>query len=156
FYMESNTESFKDYEEFKKATRKSLLEREGRESWLGAIENGRIGEIKTKVELLKRGLWVSEREVDVNGADLIVQKANLLNDLIDIIGAPVAFVQIKNVGPETSVSIDSRYIYYVDGEDIKIKEEFFLFVYRNDEPDFLVFLSAKDINQLVFDGDCSK
>lgn len=148
--------SIKDFNEFKNKTKLAVVNREGREKWLNSVENGKIGEAKTKYQLLKRGLWILEREVDVNGADLIVQKASLLSDLIDIVGAPVAFVQTKNVGKDTSVIIDSRYIYYVDGEEIKTKDEFFVFIYRNDIPDFLVFLTAKDIDEHASKNKCSK
>ncbi|WP_010200205.1 hypothetical protein [Bacillus sp. m3-13] len=149
-------QSITNNEEFINKTKSAVINRDSREKWLNSVESGKIGEAKTKYLLLQKGLWVLEREVDANGADLIVQKASLLNDLIDIVGAPVAFVQIKNVGSETSVSIDARYIYYVDGEEVKTKDEFFVFIYRNDDPNFFVFLTAKDIDECVKQNKCSK
>lgn len=147
--------TYKDFKEFINPTKKAVVERDPRESWMDSNENGRKGEIKTKLKLMEKGFWILERDIDVNGADLVVQKGNLSYDLIDTVGAPVAFVQIKNVGSKTNVDIDSRYIYYVDGEELKPKAEFFIFIYRNDNPNFLVFLSAEDIDKIAKSGECS-
>ncbi|WP_286230270.1 hypothetical protein [Neobacillus mesonae] len=150
------TVSIKTTDEFIDFTKAAIIDRESQEKWMEASQNGKIGELRTKLEILKKKFWVLEREIDANGADLIVQKASLVNDLIDISGAPVAFVQVKNIGPNTAVEIDSRYIYYVDGEELKTKDEFFLFIYRNDNHKFLVFLPSKEIDGLVKSGTCSK
>ncbi|MCW1238069.1 hypothetical protein [Bacillus pretiosus] len=54
--------------------------------------NGLIGEFRTKTLLLNNGFWVSERALDTNGADFIIQKGELNKDLLHVHSPSLAFV----------------------------------------------------------------
>ena len=42
-------------------------------AWLKAMQNGVIGEARTKSFLLDR-FWILERSVDIQGADFLIQR----------------------------------------------------------------------------------
>ena len=48
--------------------------------WLKRMENGTIGETRTKAFLLDR-FWVLERSVDIEGADFLIQRKIFRDEL---------------------------------------------------------------------------
>lgn len=140
-----------DLNSFKDETKKKIIDQTSDADWLKSVENGKIGEARTNTFFLNNNFWVLERSVDVNGADYIIQRRDLLNDLIDIEAAPVAFIQSKYIsGVENGMFIDSRYIYYIDDDSLKTKNEFFVLIHFDDEENSkMLCLSSKDIDKLI-------
>lgn len=140
-----------DLNSFKDETKKKIIDQTSDADWLKSVENGKIGEARTNTFFLNNNFWVLERSVDVNGADYIIQRRDLLNDLIDIEAAPVAFIQSKYIsGVENEMFIDSRYIYYIDDDSLKTKNEFFVLIHFDDEENSrMICLSSENIDKLI-------
>ncbi|WHZ02836.1 hypothetical protein QNH48_28615 [Neobacillus sp. YX16] len=143
-----------DINSFKDETKNIILNQTSNTDWLNSVENGKIGEARTRSFFINSGFWVLERSVDVNGADYIIQRRDLVNDLIDIEASPVVFVQSKFISDEENeMFIDSKYIYYLDDETLKTKNEFFVLIHFDDEEKSrMLCLSSKEIDKLVNDG----
>lgn len=106
------------------------------------MENGEIGEVRTKAILIDR-FWVLERNVDVNGADLLIQRQLMQRDFNDPKPTKLGIVQAK-FRQSLPVTIDVKEEYFLLGE--KPRENFFLFVHTgtgNDKKAF--FFTAADI-----------
>ncbi len=70
--------------------------------WLKAMQNGAIGEARTRAFLIDR-FWVLERSVDIDGADFIIQRRITSSNLLDEKPPRFGVVQAKFFsGPETS------------------------------------------------------
>ncbi|MFS0670145.1 hypothetical protein AB1L12_19790 [Peribacillus frigoritolerans] len=140
-----------DLSSFKEFTKNLIINRKTNEDWLKSVENGKIGEARTRTFFINNGFWVLERSVDVNGADYIIQRRDLVNDLIDIEASPVAFIQSKFVSDEENeMAVDSKYIYYIDNETLKTKNEFFLLIhFDEEETSKMLCLSSSEIDKLV-------
>lgn len=112
--------------------------------WLKAMQNGAIGEARAKAFLLDR-FWVLERSVDVDGADLIIQRRLTHRNLLDREPPRFGVVQVKFFGTlGTAQHVQKEYIVADDGE---LREEFFLLCHTGDEMEPRSYLlGANDIH----------
>lgn len=122
-------------------------------SWLTRMENGGIGEARTKAFLIDR-FWILERSVDIQGADFIIQRRLTSQNLLDENTPRLGVVQVKFIHDErTTQYIHREYIYDNVGQP---RKEFFLMLHTgfNDQKrQFL--LSAEEIAdnfQVVSEG----
>lgn len=101
-------------------------------------EHGALGEARARALLMER-FWVLERSVDVHGADLLIQRRNLLDSKAQILGRIQAkFVQ----GGRTSIRIPQRYLIDQDGT----AQDYFLLVFTGLGGEARTFLiSAQEI-----------
>lgn len=113
--------------------------------WLKSIQNGSIGEIRTKSFLMDR-FWILERSVDIHGADFLIQRrlygANILDQDVPRFGV----VQAKFSQDEKTLHrIKKEYILDKDGNP---HIEFFVLIHTGDEEEQKMFLlTAKDISK---------
>jgi hypothetical protein len=116
---------------------------EGKPAWLVRMENGSIGEARTRAFLLDR-FWILERSVDVEGADLIIQRRLTTQNLLDTEPPRLGVVQVKFFQDAGT----SQYIHreYVVGPDGKPRKEFFVLCHTGTEDaKRMFFLSAEVI-----------
>lgn len=113
-------------------------------STLKSMENGSIGEARTK-ELLIDRFWILERSVDVQGADFIIQRKLLERNLLDKTPPKFGIVQAKFIqNGNTSIYIDKDYV--INPNDNSIRKEFFLFVHTGiEDKKEVFFLTGEDI-----------
>lgn len=79
-------------------------------AWLKAMQNGSIGEARTKAFLLDR-FWVLERSVDIEGADFIIQRRLTQHNLLDRQAPRLGVVQAKFFGStSTAHHIHKEYV----------------------------------------------
>jgi hypothetical protein len=119
------------------------MENKGARPWLKAMQNGALGEARARAFLLNR-FWVLERSVDVDGADLIIQRRITGRNLLDRQAPRLGVVQVKFFGtPTTSHFIHKEYVLDDDGEP---REEFFVLCHSGSEINaqtYLIF--ARDL-----------
>ena len=122
-------------------------------SWLTRMENGGIGEVRTKAFLIDR-FWILERSVDVQGADFIIQRRLTSQNLLDEKPPRLGVIQVKFIQDErTTQYIHREYIYDNVGQP---RKEFFLMFHsglHDQKRQFL--LSAEEIVnnfQIVSEG----
>ena len=111
-------------------------------TWLTIMENGSIGEARTKALLLDR-FWVLERSVDIEGADFIVQRRAIghkLNSSRALFGLVQAkFLQDAN----TKVYISPDYLL---DERNQARDSFFLIAHTGiEDGQSLYFLTAQQV-----------
>lgn len=111
-------------------------------AWLTTMENGSIGEARTKALLLDR-FWVLERSVDIEGADFIVQR-RLPAPRLDSGRAMFGLVQAKFLqDTRTTAYIHPDYVLDEQGQP---RDSFFLIAHTGTEDDqSMYFLKAKDV-----------
>lgn len=115
----------------------------GKYNWLKSMQNGSIGEARTKAFLIDR-FWILERSVDVDGADFIIQAKPSKDEMLSEMPSKYGRVQAKFV-QDGKTSIKVRREYVVDS-DASARDDFFLFVHTGDENSQQVFLlKSKDI-----------
>jgi hypothetical protein len=114
-------------------------------AWLKAMQNGSIGEARSRAFLLER-FWVLERSVDIDGADLIIQRRITSRNLLDREAPRLGVVQVKFFGtPGTSHYVHEEYV--LDAQS-KPRNEFFLLAHWGGEDNSRAFLlSAEEIKQ---------
>lgn len=112
-------------------------------TWLKIMQNGTIGEARSRAFLLDR-FWVLERSVDIDGADFIIQRRLLLQNLLDREAPRLGVVQVKFYGTQqTSHYVHKEYVVDKVGAP---RTEFFLLCHSGAEEDQRVFLlTAKEI-----------
>lgn len=116
-------------------------------TWLRTMQNGSIGEARSRAFLLDR-FWVLERSVDIDGADFIIQRRLTHRNLLDREAPRLGVVQVKFFGtPQTSHYVHRQYV--VDG-DGKPRSEFFLLCHSGGEEDQKAFLLTADEVQKNF------
>jgi hypothetical protein len=94
--------------------------------WLRSVDNGKIGEARTRAILINR-FWILERSVDIEGADLIIQRKIWGQNLLDQRAPCLGYVQSKYaISEATRINIRRDYILDSDG---LARKEFFLFVH---------------------------
>ncbi|MDD2054383.1 hypothetical protein NPS46_17705 [Pseudomonas putida] len=98
--------------------------------WLKAMQNGELGEARARAFLLDR-FWVLERSVDIEGADLIIQRRLMGRSLFDRRAPALGVVQVKFFAHSSTTHYVSQA--YVVGEDNKPRLEFFLLCMSGDE-----------------------
>ncbi len=98
--------------------------------WLKAMQNGSIGEARTRAFLIDR-FWILERSVDINGADFVIQRRMTSKNLLDQRAPCFGVVQAKFfASKETTHYIPQDYITDADGE---LRKEFFLLCHTGSE-----------------------
>ncbi|WP_066400329.1 hypothetical protein [Neobacillus mesonae] len=117
------------------------------EAWLKKMENGTIGESRTKEFLIDR-FWILERSVDIEGADFIIQRRLTQKNMLDFEPTRLGFVQSKfreitrnGRLNEVKVKID-----YLEDNNGNPRNEFFLNIHtgkENNKKAYLFF--AEDI-----------
>lgn len=115
---------------------------EDKPTWLIIMENGSIGEARTKALLLDR-FWVLERSVDIEGADFIVQ-CRLNTHRLDSGQALLGLVQAKFLqDSETTIFVNPDYVF---DENTQARDAFFLIAHTGVEDDqHMYFLDAREI-----------
>ncbi|OLS40843.1 hypothetical protein [Bacillus sp. MRMR6] len=104
------------------------------ENWIKSKINGLIGESRTKTLLLNNKFWVSERPLDTNGADFIVQKGELNKDLLHVHSPSIAFIQCKYISStSTIIEIDTKYIYNYNKKGELVSKNGFLLIIHHDD-----------------------
>jgi hypothetical protein len=79
-------------------------------TWLKIMQNGTIGEAKTKAFLIDR-FWILERSVDIDGADFIIQRRILQNTILDNKPPRMGLIQVKYYSSDkTTQYIHPNYI----------------------------------------------
>lgn len=111
--------------------------------WLKRMENGAIGESRTKSFLLDR-FWVLERSVDIEGADFLIQRKLFRDELFNKTPSVLGIVQVKFYDSENT----SHYIpleYFLDNSEPR--KDFFAILNTGKEDDWaMFFLSADELN----------
>ncbi|MDB6105353.1 MAG: hypothetical protein JWO52_5352 [Gammaproteobacteria bacterium] len=112
-------------------------------AWLKAVQNGSIGEARTRAFLLDR-FWVLERSVDIDGADFIIERRLTRQTLLDRAPPRFGVVQVKFFASAGT----TQYVHeeYVKDPEGKPRSEFFLICHTGDEEEARAFLmTAQDI-----------
>lgn len=132
---------------------KSIFMNSNHPAWLKAMQNGSIGEARSKAFLLDR-FWVLERSVDIEGADFIIQRRLTQKNLLDREAPRLGVVQVKFFGNHaTTHHIHKRYVFNDSGE---LRTEFFLLCHTGDEEDQKIFLLSSEEIKANFSltGEC--
>ena len=114
-------------------------------AWLKAMQNGVIGEARTKSFLLDR-FWILERSVDIQGADFLIQRRITSKNILDREPPRFGVVQVKFY--ESQNTTHHIFKEYVLDESGIPREEFFLLCHTGyeDNPK-IYFMTAKMISQ---------
>ncbi len=114
-----------------------------RPAWLTKQENGTIGEARTRAFLLDR-FWILERSVDIEGADLIIQRRLTGRSLLDPHPPRLGFVQAKFYqDTSTTQYVHKEYVLTPRGLP---RDDFFVVAHTGTEAQSnAYFLTAKDI-----------
>jgi hypothetical protein len=113
--------------------------------WLKSMQNGSIGEIRTKSFLMDR-FWILERSVDIHGADFLIQRRLHERNILDAEPPRFGVVQAK-------FSQDEKTCHYINkkwilGEDSEPQLEFFLLIHTGEEEQRKMFLlTSSDISK---------
>ena len=117
---------------------------EARPPWLVRQENGAVAEARTRALLMDR-FWVLERSVDVDGADLIIQRRLTQRSLLDRTPPRLGFIQTKFYASTSTTQYVHRE-YVVDPHG-KPRAEFFVVCHTGIEDNIRTFfLSAEEIS----------
>jgi hypothetical protein len=112
-------------------------------AWLKRMDNGAIGEARTKAFLIDR-FWILDRSVDIDGADLIIQRKITAVNLLDPKPPRFGVIQVKffnNIA--TTQYIHKEYLIDKSGMP---RDEFFLVCHTGFEGETAQYLvSAKEI-----------
>lgn len=85
-------------------------------AWLKRMQNGSIGEARTKALLMDR-FWILERSVDVDGADLLIQRRLLQAHLLDKSPEKYGVVQVKFYSSKSTTQyVKKEYVHNSKGE----------------------------------------
>lgn len=112
-------------------------------TWLRAMENGSLGEARTRAFLVER-FWVLERSVDMDGADFLIQRRAAAQRFTDRSPPRVGVVQAKFCQDRgTTHRIPRSYVTDADGAPL---EGFFVLLHLGHEDEGTMhLLSAADI-----------
>ncbi len=111
--------------------------------WLERMDHGAIGEARSKAFLIDR-FWILERSVDIDGADLIIQRKITGANLLDKEPPRLGVVQVKFYSDKNT----TQYIHkeYIIDEEGLTRNEFFLMCHSGIEANIQAYLlSAKEI-----------
>ena len=112
-------------------------------TWLKIMENGSVGEARTKAFLIDR-FWILERSVDVDGADFLIQRRNAQR-FTDRTPPRVGVVQAKYF-QDTRTTQHIRQSYVLDEHKLPL-DGFFAMLHVGSEDNGQVYLlSARDIH----------
>jgi hypothetical protein len=113
--------------------------------WLKSMQNGSIGEVRTKSFLIDR-FWILERSVDIHGADFLIQRRLHERNILDVEPPRFGVVQSK-------FSQDQKTYHYINkewilDEDSESQLEFFLLIHTGEEEQRKMFLlNSCDISE---------
>lgn len=113
--------------------------------WLKSMQNGSIGEVRTKSFLIDR-FWILERSVDIHGADFLIQRRLHERNILDIEPPRFGVVQSK-------FTQDQKTYHYINKEWILDEEskpqlEFFILIHTGEEEQRSMFLlTSSDISE---------
>lgn len=111
--------------------------------WLKSMQNGSIGEMRTKAFLIDR-FWILERSVDIHGADFIIQRRLYGKNILDTEPPRFGVIQAKFSENENTYHYISKE--YVLDDENNPRKEFFVIINTGDEKEHRMFLlSAEDI-----------
>jgi hypothetical protein len=117
-------------------------------SWLKAMQNGSLGEARAKAFLMDR-FWILERSVDIEGADLIIQRRLTNKNLLDTTPPKLGFVQVKFFeSVKTTQYIPTGYISDSEG---KLREDFFVLFHTGFEENSKMYFLTPDIINADFE-----
>ena len=118
-----------------------------RPAWQRRLENGAIGEARTKAFLLDR-FWILERSIDIEGADLIIQRRLTHRSLLDQKAPRLAYVQAKYFQDRrTTQSVHREFVEDSQGNS---HGEFFLICHTGSDDDSEMFILAAQEIQANF------
>lgn len=124
-------------------------EKEEKLAWLKRMENGSIGETRTKSILIDR-FWILERNVDINGADFLIQRQLMQKDLNNPKPSKFGIVQAKfRESLPARIHIKKDYV----SNDGKPRDNFFLFVHTGKENDKKTFFYTAQQLMALLDGE---
>lgn len=150
--MGKKTFDVKDINELKELAKVILKNRDSYEPWLKPVENGIKGERRSR-KLLGNEFWILDRDVDINGGDLIIQRKNLKSDILSVDPLELGLVQVKFIEKFTrQINIDVKYLYDLDSteDDLILLEGFFLLIHFDIKGAEAMFcLDSKDFKSLL-------
>jgi hypothetical protein len=120
-----------------------MIEMTEHSAWLKRMDHGAIGEARSKAFLMDR-FWILERSVDIDGADLIIQRKITGFNLLDKEPPRLGVVQVKfYYDRNTTHYIHKEYLVDNNNEE---RSEFFLICHTGFESEAQIFLlSAKEL-----------
>lgn len=122
--------------------------------WLKRMENGTIGEARTKEILIDR-FWILERSVDINGADFIIQRKLPYQHISDNEPPKLGVIQAKYI-QDKNTDLYIKYDYVMRSSGIS-RDEFFLIIHTGIEDNKKAFFLTADqiskFNTIVRKGD---
>ena len=112
------------------------------------MQNGALGEARAKAFLMDR-FWILERSVDIDGADLIIQRRLTTQNLLDKNPPKLGFVQVKFFESEKT----TQYIpeAYIIDEDGNLRDEFFLLCHTGFEENAQIFFLTAEMIKSEFE-----
>lgn len=112
-------------------------------TWLKVMENGTVGEARTRSFLIDR-FWVLERNVDTDGADFLIQRRTTTQRFTDKVPPRVGVIQAKYLQDRrTTHHIPKSYVVDANGAPL---EGFFVLLHVGKEDDGQMYLlSARQI-----------
>ena len=110
------------------------------------MENGEIGEARTKSILIDR-FWILERNVDINGTDLLIQRQLMERDFNNPKPSKLGIVQAKfRQSLPAKIELKAEYVFF----DGKPRENFFLFVHTGTGNNKKVFFyTTEQLSELL-------
>ncbi|MGN7707971.1 hypothetical protein [Chryseobacterium sp. 22543] len=116
-------------------------------AWLKAMQNGALGEARAKAFLMDR-FWILERSVDIEGADLIIQRRITQRNLLDKKPPNFGIVQVKFFESEkTTQFIPTDYILDKQGN---AREDFFVLLHTGFEEQAKIYFLTADVIKTDF------
>ena len=109
--------------------------------WLKSMQNGTIGEARSRAFLLDR-FWILERSVDIHGVDFIIQRRLHGSDILDTTPPRFGVVQSKFAQDERTCHEIKRE--FVLDDDSHPRKEAFLLMHTGDEETQQTFLLTSD------------
>lgn len=111
-------------------------------TWLKVMQNGAIGEARAKAFLMDK-FWILERSVDIDGADLIIQKRITHKNILDDKAPRLGVVQVKFFESENT----TQYIHeeYIVDEKGNPRSEFFLLCFTGFADDASMFFLTSEM-----------
>jgi hypothetical protein len=112
-------------------------------TWLKIMQNGNIGEARTKSLLMDR-FWILERSVDIDGADFLIQRRLTSRNISDY-NFRLGVIQVKFYqDTKTTQTIARDYVF----QGTELRKEFFLIIHTGSEDNKEVFfLTSEQISQ---------
>ncbi|MGY4299767.1 hypothetical protein ACVWXN_007862 [Bradyrhizobium sp. i1.4.4] len=112
-------------------------------TWLKIMENGSVGEARTRSFLIDR-FWVLERSVDTDGADFLIQRRTTTQRFTDRVPPRVGVIQAKYFQDRrTTHYIPKSYV--IDDKGMPLEGLFALLHVGREDDGEMYLLSARQI-----------